>query len=728
MSPGSIQNGYVVAGGPRMAGNRRPYPWAIMATTQPQGRRSPAWHRNIDTPEKWARDHAWLLNAIFAAFDRDADWPLIERVQRALADVDTSRAVAVAQLAIDMPSELGARHGERLALTTRALSYCDEAAPLLAAFVGAIQLAVEVYRASDDEHPPVLSGFAVKDRLRLDDSTYIKVSRLLFQEPWFFGGGSGNVDEDWQHTVRVDVLLAEDVQGIADYLDAVARYRFGKPYVMAEGEAQEDAPVIRLERDWELGEEIGRGGFGRVVLARAGDQQAVAKFIPKEPGAGRELLFVDLGSARNVVPVIDHGETDDSWVLVMPRAEKSLRQHLEEKGASLPAEEVRAILTDVTTTLVDLAGKVVHRDIKPENVLLLDGYWCLADFGISRYAEATTAPDTHKFAMSPPYAAPERWRSERATGAADVYAVGVMGYEMLVGEPPFPGPHIEDFREQHLHSDPPPLDAGVGAGLASVIEVCLIKAPGARPRPTDMLGQLDHAAGPPTLAGLARLQEASRSQSGQVAAAARRASEADTEGQRRANLFTAALQSLQRMMDQMTAAIKAAAPAASVGTGSGNGWSLRLGHAQLRAFPPMQCSAQAAGQRLPFDVVACTDVELAVPPDTYGYEGRSHALWFCDAQEPGRYAWFETAFMVQPLMAQQTNRDPFSLRPGAEAGEAIGPGVGAYQVASPFTKLDDASLEAFISRWAGLFADAADGNLHRPSLPEGTTQGSWRRN
>jgi serine/threonine-protein kinase len=113
------------------------------------------------------------------------------------------------------------------------------------------------------------------------------------------------------------------------------------------------------------------------------------------------LLFVDLGSARNVVPVIDHGETKDSWVLVMPRAEISLRQHLEEKGPALPAEEARAILTDIATTLVDLAGKVVHRDIKPENVLLLDGHWCLADFGISRYAEATTAPDTHKFAMSP---------------------------------------------------------------------------------------------------------------------------------------------------------------------------------------------------------------------------------------------------------------------------------------------------------------------------------------
>jgi len=54
--------------------------------------------------------------------------------------------------------------------------------------------------------------------------------------------------------------------------------------------------------------------------------------------------------------------------------------------------------------------------------------WCLADFGIARYAEATTAPDTLKFAMSPAYAAPERWLHETATSATDGYALGVMAF------------------------------------------------------------------------------------------------------------------------------------------------------------------------------------------------------------------------------------------------------------------------------------------------------------
>jgi hypothetical protein len=483
---------------------------------------------------------------------------------------------------------------------------------------------------------------------------------------------------------------------------------------------------IQLEREWEIGEQIDAGGFGAVRLASSDGEQAVAKFVPKAPGATREMLFIHLGSARNVVPIIDHGETDDSWVLVMPRAETNLRRHIDAHGPTLSPDAVRSILADVVTTLIDLAGDVVHRDIKPENVLLLNGHWCLADFGISRYAEATTAPDTHKFSMSPPYAAPERWRSERATAAADVYAVGVMGYELLTGALPFEGPHIEDFRDQHLHSEAQSIE-GVDAGLASVVEACLIKALEARPEPASLLARLGQASGPLALPGLARLQGASRSQSDQVAAAARNASVASTEERRRGDLFSAASQSLRRMMDAMMEAIKAAAPESSGDERAGDSWSVGLGRAELRVFPPMRCGAQVGGQRIPFDIVACTDVELSMPQDTYGYEGRSHALWFCDAQEAGGYSWFETAFMIQPLMAQQTNRDPFSLKPGNKAGEAIGPGVGAYQVAWPFTKFNDTSLEAFIGRWAGWFADAADGRLHRPSLPEGCPAGSWRR-
>jgi eukaryotic-like serine/threonine-protein kinase len=240
---------------------------------------------------------------------------------------------------------------------------------------------------------------------------------------------------------------------------------------------------LRLTREWTIGERIGdTAGFGRVHAASSPEfPAAVVKFVPKAPGAERELLFADdLAGARNVVPVIDSGETAEDWVLVMPRAERSLLAHLKMADAPLALAEALTILSDVATALSDLDGRVVHRDMKPANVLLLNGTWCVADFGISRYAEATTAPDTRKFAWTPAYAAPEQWRGERASSATDVYAFGVMAHELVAGEPPFGGPAVHDYREQHLHAAPPSL-AGPPAAIAALIEECFVQGAGGPP-------------------------------------------------------------------------------------------------------------------------------------------------------------------------------------------------------------------------------------------------------
>lgn len=131
---------------------------------------------------------------------------------------------------------------------------------------------------------------------------------------------------------------------------------------------------LKLEREWTLGERVGGGGFGEVYAATSSDcDSAVAKMVPKAPGAQRELLFIDLEDVRNVVPIIDSGETDDWWVLIMPRADKSLRQHLDEAAGPLDVSDAVHILSEVTVALKDLYGKVVHRDLKPENILLLNG-------------------------------------------------------------------------------------------------------------------------------------------------------------------------------------------------------------------------------------------------------------------------------------------------------------------------------------------------------------------
>jgi eukaryotic-like serine/threonine-protein kinase len=386
-----------------------------------------------------------------------------------------------------------------------------------------------------------------------------------------------------------------------------------------------------------------------------------------------------------------------------------------------------SILGDIAGALADLDGKVVHRDLKPDNVLLLNGAWCLADFGISRYAEATTAADTKKFALSPPYAAPERWRSERSTGATDIYSLGVIGYEMLSGTRPFPGPAIEDYRDQHLHHDPPRLD-GIPPLLDALLEECLYKASGARPTAANFLKRLSRIGEESGAAGLARLREANRAEVARQSTSSRRESESRSVGETRRELAESAEKALTRIFDSLRGAILDAAPSATLES-SREGWLLRLNQASLRFSGPVRSAADPWGHRHPaFEVVCHATLNLRIPEDRYEYEGRSHSLWFGDVQSEGEYAWFETAFMVHALIPRRGKQNPFALEPGEQSADALGRRLGSFQVAWPFTRLEVGQVGAFVDRWAGWFADAAAGRLGQPTtMPEGAPDGTWRQ-
>src|SRR5450830_1754352 len=165
------------------------------------------------------------------------------------------------------------------------------------------------------------------------------------------------------------------------------------------------AETLKLEKStWEIRGPLAgadSAGFGQMFEVSDGSgREAVAKLVRKQPGADRELLFGDLpASAQNVVPIFDKGEHEDYLVLVMPRAQMWLQHRLE--GAAPDVAEVINILKDIAGALDSLDGEVVHRDLKPANVLLLGDRWCLADFGIARYADASTAPDTRKYSWTP---------------------------------------------------------------------------------------------------------------------------------------------------------------------------------------------------------------------------------------------------------------------------------------------------------------------------------------
>ena len=480
---------------------------------------------------------------------------------------------------------------------------------------------------------------------------------------------------------------------------------------------------INLARVWSLGARLGDGGFARVYLAQDGNREsAVVKLVPKEPGAQRELSFEELDGAPNVVPILDRGEWGDYWVLVMPLAEKSLRDLLNETGGRLTVNEAVSVLVDIVEALAAVESRgVVHRDIKPENILLLGGRWHLADFGIARYADATTASDTWKGAKTAAYAAPELWRGDRATSATDVYALGVVAYELLTSKRPFLGP---DYRHQHIEESPM-LITGIPDRLRSLVGECLYKGPEARPRSQNLLSRLKDSLRSATPAG-ARLQQANILAVDRQAEEARQQSVAQAASDRRGELYTDADQSLANTLALLDRQIKDNAP--SVQTSPGpylKRWALNDAGLWVNFPGPVRLGID---QALPFEVVAYTKIALVIPEGRDGYTGRSHSLWYCDAQEQGIFRWYDTAFMVNWVRGDR-KVVPFAMSPeDRDASLALSPVMHTHQVAWPFMPIDQGDEGGFIERWMEWFAQAAHGQLRYPSrLPELETQGSWRR-
>ena len=479
--------------------------------------------------------------------------------------------------------------------------------------------------------------------------------------------------------------------------------------------------TIRLNQAWRIGDQLGSGGFGRVFSAQSDSSETgVIKLVPKEPGADREILFEDLEGIPNVVPILDSGEWQDFWVLVMPRADKSLREYLGETIERFSVESAVQVLSDVAEALAAIEGRVIHRDIKPDNILLLNGQWCLADFGISRYAEASTASDTRKFAMTPPYAAPEQWRGERASSATDVYALGVVAYELLAGRPPFRGP---DYRHQHLEESPEPI-TGVPEWIRSLVSECLYKGSQARPLPQNILARLKVSRITSSPAG-ERLQRANALAIDRHAEEARQESLARVEKERRQELRNAAEQSLDNTIALLHEKIMTNASEVQISSMSAlKAWSLN--DVTMRVDRSTSAQRQEGGQ-LPFDVIAYTAISIQMPAGSHGYSGRSHSLWFCNAVEPSVFRWYETAFM-RIFGAYQRDVAPFSMPPGGRDVALALTVLHTHQVAWPFTPIDQGGEDDFIERWIEWFAKAVQGELRHPSsMPERDPQGSWRR-
>jgi serine/threonine-protein kinase len=185
----------------------------------------------------------------------------------------------------------------------------------------------------------------------------------------------------------------------------------------------------------------------------------------------------------NIATVFDYGEEDHLAYLVMELVPgKALSAVLRERGP-LPHPEVRSIMGQAALALgVAHEARVVHRDVKPPNILIRpDGIVKLTDFGIARALDAAGHTRHGELLGTPNYISPEQAMGAPATGASDLYALGVVAHEMLSGRRPFERETPIATALSHVQEPPPPLPDDVPEDIALVVEDCLAKDPAQRP-------------------------------------------------------------------------------------------------------------------------------------------------------------------------------------------------------------------------------------------------------
>ncbi|HMG18498.1 MAG TPA: serine/threonine-protein kinase, partial [Gemmatimonadales bacterium] len=219
--------------------------------------------------------------------------------------------------------------------------------------------------------------------------------------------------------------------------------------------------------------ELGGGGMSRLFIAteRTLHRQVVIKLLPpqftSEVSAARfeqEIQVAARLQHPNILPVLSAGAKDDLLYYIMPYVPgESLRHRLARDG-KLPLAHAIRILEEISDALAYAHSEgVIHRDIKPENILLEGAHAVLTDFGVARAlveAGSGRLTETGMVVGTPAYMSPEQAAGESHVDArADVYALAVVGYEMLAGVLPFEGATARALIAAHLMTTPKPLGA-----------------------------------------------------------------------------------------------------------------------------------------------------------------------------------------------------------------------------------------------------------------------------
>ena len=242
-------------------------------------------------------------------------------------------------------------------------------------------------------------------------------------------------------------------------------------------------------------EELGRGGMGRVFKAK--DQKlgltVALKMIRPEHSASaavidlfkKETLLARSLAQENIIRIFDLGESRGLTFISMEYVPgQNLGQVLRASGA-LTEDMAVSITRQVCQALAAAHSRgIVHRDLKPQNILIdPNGRVHLADFGLAKSLEALESTRAGGVVGTPAYLSPEQARGEKTDARTDIYALGVIMYEMLTGLKPFESDSAAGYIEKHIHDKPKPPSAWnprIPSYLEKIVLRCLDKAPAKR--------------------------------------------------------------------------------------------------------------------------------------------------------------------------------------------------------------------------------------------------------
>lgn len=250
-----------------------------------------------------------------------------------------------------------------------------------------------------------------------------------------------------------------------------------------------DRLAAALSDRYRIERELGRGGMATVYLAEdLRHQRKVAlKVLDPELAAvlGAERFLAEIRTTANlqhphILGLFDSGAVEGSLFYVMPFVEgESLRDRLT-REKQLPVEDAVRIAREVADALQYAHEHgVIHRDIKPENIMLQGGHALVADFGIALAVQTAGGQRMTQTGLSlgtPQYMSPEQAMGDRSIDArSDVYALGAVTYEMLVGEPPFTGATVQSIVAKVM-SEKPTAPRTVRDTVPVTVEVAVLKA------------------------------------------------------------------------------------------------------------------------------------------------------------------------------------------------------------------------------------------------------------